>query len=140
VEYGVLRFAAGPPEAPPAPVALPVPGEVRFGAWAVRCEALPPNSLSAAGRAGLLDAAGLAAGLTVRAWRPGDRMAPLGLGGSRSLADLFADRRVPRERRQSLPVVETAGEIAWVPGVATGERFRVTAATRDAVRLTARAA
>jgi tRNA(Ile)-lysidine synthase len=140
VEYGVLRFAAGPPEAPPAAVALPVPGEVRFGAWAVRCEELAPEHLAAADRAGLLDVAGLAGGLTVRAWRPGDRMAPLGLGGSRSLADLFTDRRVPRERRRSLPVVETGGEIAWVPGVATGERFRVTDSTRGAVRLTARTA
>jgi tRNA(Ile)-lysidine synthase len=47
---------------------------------------------------------------------------------------------VPRERRRSLPVVETGGEIAWVPGVATGERFRVTDSTRGAVRLTARTA
>jgi hypothetical protein len=37
-------------------------------------------------------------------------------------------------------VVEAAGEIAWVPGVAMGDRFRVTAATRRAVRLTARTA
>jgi tRNA(Ile)-lysidine synthase len=33
-------------------------------------------------------------------------------------------------------VVLCEGEIAWVPGVATGERFRVTAATRERVRLT----
>ena len=37
--------------------------------------------------------------LEVRAWRAGDRMRPLGLGGSRSLQDLFTDRKVPRARR-----------------------------------------
>jgi tRNA(Ile)-lysidine synthase len=136
VEYGVLRFDSGPggPAGGEA-VALAVPGAVRFGEWEVRCE-----EAEAEPRAGVLDAAALAAPLTVRAWRPGDRMAPLGLGGSRRLADLFADRRVPRERRGELPLVESGGEIAWVPGVAVGERFRVTAATRSAVRLSARAA
>jgi tRNA(Ile)-lysidine synthase len=108
---------------------------VRFGGWDVRCE-----PVAAEPSAGVLDAAFLTEGLIVRAWRAGDRMTPLGLAGTRTLSDLFADRRIPRERRRSLPVVEAAGEIAWVPDVAIGDRFRVTAATRRAVRLTARTA
>jgi tRNA(Ile)-lysidine synthase len=132
VEQGRLRFAFGPPAEAPAAVALPVPGHVRFGEWEVRCEAAAPQAA-----AGVVDAAALGGAATVRAWRPGDRMAPLGLGGTRALQDLFTDRRVPRERRRSLPMVVAGGEIAWVPGVATGERFRITAATRAAVRLTA---
>ena len=63
-------------------------------------------------------------------------MRPLGLGGSRTLQDLFTDRKVPRGRRDQVPVVVSGGEIAWVPGVATGERFRVTETTRRRVRLT----
>jgi tRNA(Ile)-lysidine synthase len=134
VEQGVLRFAAGPASAAPGPLSLPVPGRVRFGGWEVRCE-----PATAEPGPGVLDAAALGGHPTVRAWRPGDRMAPLGLGGSRTLQDLFTDRHVPRERRRTLPLVEAGGDIAWVPGVATGERFRVTATTRDAVRLTATA-
>ena len=84
----------------------------------------------------MLDAATCAdPGLSVRAWRDGDRMRPLGLGGSRSLQDLFTDRKVPRGRRGALPVVLSDGEIAWVPGVATGERFRVDPATGQRARL-----
>jgi tRNA(Ile)-lysidine synthase len=63
-------------------------------------------------------------------------MRPAGLGGSRTLQDLFTDRKVPRERRAHVPVVVAGGEIAWVPGIATGERFRATPATRRRVRLT----
>ena len=73
---------------------------------------------------GTLDAAALASDLEVRAWRAGDRMRPLGLDGTKSLQDLFTDRKVPRAQRHRLPVVVSGGEIAWVPGVATGERFR----------------
>jgi len=133
-EYGLLRAErAGEEPAAPEPVALPVPGAVAFGAWEVRCE-----ESAVAAEEGVLDRAALGGGLLVRAWRPGDRMAPVGLGGTKSLQDLFAARRVPRARRGALPVVVGGdGEIAWVPGVATSARHGVTAATRAAVRLSA---
>ncbi len=40
-----------------------------------------------------------------------------------------------RARRARVPVVLSGGEIAWVPGVATGERFRVREGTRRRARL-----
>ncbi len=115
------------------PVVLAVPGEARFGAWTVTARAA-----AAEPRDGVLAAAGP---LTVRAWRPGDRMAPLGMGGhTKSLQDLFVDRRIPRADRAALPVVECDGEVAWIPGVATSERFRVEPGTAAAVALDARRA
>ena len=64
-------------------------------------------------------------------------MNPLGLQGSKSLQDLFTARRVPRRQRAGVAVVESGGEIVWVAGVATSERFKVTDATDEAVRLSA---
>ena len=114
----------------PGAVALLVPGEARFGAWTVCARSAPAEP-----RDGVLATAGP---FTVRAWRAGDRMAPLGMGGhTKSLQDLFVDRHVPRAERATLPVVECAGEVAWIPGVATSERFRVDASTAAAVALTA---
>ena len=99
----------------------------------MRCELAEP-----AREPGVLDRAALGTELLVRSWRPGDRIAPLGLGGTKSLQDLFTARRVPRLERGAVPVVESGGEIAWVAGVATSERFKMTAATREAVRLSCR--
>jgi len=45
---------------------------------------------------------------------------------------------VPRMQRAGVPVVESGGEIVWVAGLATSERFKVTPATRSAVRLSLR--
>jgi tRNA(Ile)-lysidine synthase len=130
-EYGVLRVESLDEAAsPPGSVVLPIPGSVSFGLVEVRCELAEP----AAGP-GVLDRAALGSELVVRSWRAGDRMAPIGLGGTKSLQDLFTSRRVPRLERGTVPVVESAGEIAWVAGVATSERFKVTAATREAIRL-----
>ena len=77
----------------------------------------------------VLDADRLAHTLTVRAWRDGDRMQPLGLGGTKSLQDLFGDRKVPRSLRRSLPVVESDGEIAWVAGVAVSDALQASGRT-----------
>ena len=121
VEYGRLRFDHGPPAAsgPGAPA--------RAGVRRVRRR---PRRGASSLADGALDAAALASELEVRAWRPGDRVR------TRTLQDLFTDRKIPRERRGQLPVVVSAGEIAWVPGVATGERFAAGPATRRRVRLT----
>jgi tRNA(Ile)-lysidine synthase len=147
VEYGVLRMDALPASSrdaarssPPAPVRLAVPGEVRFGDWRVRSQCLAPelaHEVLRGQRAGALDADAVGTELTVRAWRAGDRMRPAGLGGSRSLADLFTDRRIPRAARGGVPVVENDGVIAWVPGVAAAEEFRAHERTATAVCLTA---
>ena len=65
-------------------------------------------------------------------------MRPAGLGGTKSLQDLFADRKVPRALRRTLPVVEADGEIVWVAGVAVDERFAAPEDEPGAVGLTAR--
>jgi tRNA(Ile)-lysidine synthase len=129
-EYGTLRFTRTEDAEPPAPVELSVPGRARFGDWELEARLEGPGDVEVSGLAGIV---------IVRSWREGDRMRPVGLGGTKTLQDLFTDRKVPRALRRTLPVVESNGEIVWVAGVAVGERF----AAREggqAVALTARSA
>jgi tRNA(Ile)-lysidine synthase len=135
VEYGRLRFERNPPTSGGGPAPLAVPGRAAWAGGELTSERASDLPVDDDPLTATLDAAVLAPALDVRAWQPGDRMRPLGLGGSRSLQDLFTDRKVPRARRALTPVVLSGDEIAWVPGVATGERFRVTDATRVRVRL-----
>lgn len=71
---------------------------------------------------------------TARHRRPGDRLRPLGGPGERKLKDLLIDRRVAARERDRLPIVEIGGRIAWVPGVAIDERFRLAPGTEVAWR------
>jgi tRNA(Ile)-lysidine synthase len=129
-EYGTLRFTRAAAAEPPAPVALTVPGRARFGDWEIEARLEGPGDVAVTD---------LASAITVRAWRDGDRMRPVGLGGSKSLQDLFTDRKVPRALRRTLPVVESDGEIVWVAGVAVDERFASREGEPNAVALTAKA-
>lgn len=128
-EYGTLRFTrSGDPE-PPSPVELTVPGRARFGGWELEARLQGPGDVAVTN---------LGPAVTVRAWRDGDRMRPAGLGGSKSLQDLFTDRKVPRALRRTLPVVESGGAIVWVAGVAVDERFAAEEGATGAVALSAR--
>jgi tRNA(Ile)-lysidine synthase len=118
-------------------VTLAAPGECRFGRWLVRAELRAPPVEAGGPDHATLDAAPLGQEVLVRSWAEGDRMRPLGLGGSKSLQDLFTDARVPRSVRRTLPVVEAGGEIAWIAGVAVSEEFRLSDETEEAVVLTA---
>jgi tRNA(Ile)-lysidine synthase len=130
-EYGTLRFTRSGDAEPPAPVELTVPGRARFGDWELEARLGGPGDVSVTD---------LGSAVTIRAWRDGDRMRPAGLGGSKSLQDLFTDRKVPRALRHTLPVVEAAGTIVWVAGVAVDERFATAEDTPGAVALSARSA
>src|SRR5918996_1038621 len=85
----------------------------------------------------VLDPQALGGDLVVRAWREGDRMRPLGLGGSKSLQDLFTDRKVPRSLRHALPVVTSDGRIVWIAGVAVSEEFAAKPGASEAAVLRA---
>jgi len=74
--------------------------------------------------------------LTWRGRADGDRYQPMGSPGSAKLSDLLINRKIPAERREALPVVLSAGSIAWVPGVPPAASARLDGPTRGALRLT----
>ena len=66
--------------------------------------------------------------LSLRPWRPGDRIAPTGMGGrSRKLQDVFVTAKVAPALRSVLPVLADAatGEILWIPGYRIAESAAV---------------
>jgi tRNA(Ile)-lysidine synthetase-like protein len=66
--------------------------------------------------------------------RPGLRMRPLGGRGTRKLQDILVDARVPRDTRDTLPLVFAGERLAWVPGIAV-ESELVAASGEDAIHV-----
>ncbi|MFQ5839869.1 MAG: tRNA lysidine(34) synthetase TilS [Candidatus Methylomirabilales bacterium] len=118
-----------PGEAVP-PTEVPVPGTIEIRALRVRVQTVVvPGGLRAApilelGRA-LLPWGRLCPPLVLRSWRPGDRLSPLGLGGSKKLQDLFVDAGVPRGKRSRVPILCDQRGILWVVGHRLDERGRL---------------
>jgi tRNA(Ile)-lysidine synthase len=58
--------------------------------------------------------------------REGDRFQPLGMSRDKKLKDFLIDRKIPAERRDSIPLLLWNDQIVWVAGVEVSERFKVT--------------
>jgi tRNA(Ile)-lysidine synthase len=131
----VLRRGRGPGENAPNPFAflLSIPGEVASAShgWSIAAEVEAADQsgirrYSARGPKVAVAAGAVRLPLGIRNRRPGDRFQPIGAPGARKLQDFLVDRKVPRQDRDSLPLVVDAGDrIVWVVGQAVGEAFRV---------------
>jgi tRNA(Ile)-lysidine synthase len=75
--------------------------------------------------------------LAARSFQPGDRVKPLGLGGSRKVHDLFVDRKVPVAQRYSWPLVVSGTEVLWIPGLIRSRFALVTPLSKKLLHLSA---
>ena len=80
--------------------------------------------------------ASIVGGLTVRARRPGDRLRPIGLGGSRKVQDILTDHKTPAAQRDGVPIVADQAGVLWVVGHALDERARLDPPCGAVLRLT----
>jgi tRNA(Ile)-lysidine synthase len=71
---------------------LALEGSVRWGPWTIESRL---------------------AGLKVRSWRPGDRLA----GRRKKVQDVFVDAKIPRSEREAWPLVVRGREVVAVPGL-----------------------
>ncbi|HPF34404.1 MAG TPA: tRNA lysidine(34) synthetase TilS [Candidatus Krumholzibacteria bacterium] len=83
-----------------------------------------------------LPAAALRGRARLRPWRPGDRLRPIGLDGTKKVSDLLREARVPRDRRGDVLLVEDDDGPLWLVGLARDERTRWLPHTDEAVTLT----
>lgn len=136
-EYGrmiVLRSGEGPPAL--APCLLSIPGNLDLaGGGRVIAEETDSSDTTGTPDSVVVDA-GSVGSFVVDRPRDGDRMRPLGLGGTKKLQDLLVDAKVPQRLRRATPVVRDGESVVWVAGVRMAEEYRVTGATKRAVRLT----
>ncbi len=73
--------------------------------------------------------------LAIRAWRAGDRIAPVGMAGSVKLQDLFVDQKVPQVERANIPVVVCGARVVWVPGYRVARTWAVSGENSRSVRV-----
>ncbi len=82
----------------------------------------------------VFDAAKLHFPLQIRSRRPGDYFYPSGFGKRKKLQDYFVDEKVPRDMRDSVPLLISDKEIVWVIGYRSDERFNVDKNTVKALK------
>jgi len=73
--------------------------------------------------------------MKLRRWRLGDRIKPLGFEHSKKLSDLFVDLKVPRIRKDRVPILVCNDEIIWVCGLKLSDLFKISSETTSILKL-----
>lgn len=75
--------------------------------------------------------------LTIRSLQPGDTFCPFGMKGHKLVSDFLTDRKMNiLEKRRQLVVTDAKGEIIWLVGLRTDNRYKVEKKTRSVLRIT----
>lgn len=137
--YGAVRIAAAPPSPQTDAWELEVPGPGRYplpgGGTLFVSFSLPPATWTdQPPTVAYLDPVRGAFPWRVRPFRPGDRLTPLGMAGTKKVKDLFIDEKVPLRDRRRLPLLFGATGLLWVCGVRLAEGARITSPHLPVIR------
>jgi len=88
----------------------------------------------------VFDAEKLTFPLIIRARADGDFFYPEGFGKRKKLQDYFVDEKIPRDERDSIPIITSGKDIIWVLGLRKDQRFLPDSKTNRFITLTIRPA
>lgn len=130
-EYGVCRFFAAEENSGRSPqsewpIALIGTTEISELGLCVHVSSdtvpLGPDRVS-------FDLERLAGPLAIRFRRPGDRIWPVGMEGSKKLQDILVDAKVPQRLRDRVPLLVAGDDVLWVLGHRIDRRYLATCET-----------
>ncbi|NIM20657.1 MAG: tRNA lysidine(34) synthetase TilS [Candidatus Latescibacteria bacterium] len=130
-----------PREPSPIDLTLPIPGQASAAGMIIKTEVheeskLTGNSFQSVGDSAYFALDLISPPVTIRRPRPGDRMQPFGMRGSKKLSDIFIDKKIPGRERSRALVVSDASGILWLIGVTTSERGRIEKNTEKILKIT----
>ncbi len=84
-----------------------------------------------------LDFDAIPAGLmpVLRHWRPGDRMEPFGMRGSKLVSDILSDAKVPLTAKRGLWILVSGDKVLWIPGLRASRHYAVTNLTSRVLKV-----
>lgn len=82
-----------------------------------------------------VDAQRLSFPLVIRPWQEGDWFIPLGMKGKKKISDFLVDKKVPLHLKKTTSVLCSGNDIVWVIGQRTDDRFKITEATQQVLRI-----
>ena len=124
-----------------ASIELRVPGSVTKGKWIVSSRFVEDGAKSIESPkdnsrlSERFDADAIGETPLLRTRKAGDTFQPLGLGSEKKLKDFMIDAHIPRRWRDSVPLVESRGRIAWVVGWRIADWAKISPRTRRVLEM-----
>lgn len=72
---------------------------------------------------------------TLRRWQIGDRIRPFGMNGSKLVSDVFSDKKISKECKNTTNILLYNDRIIWIPGIQNSAEYIVTPSTEIILKL-----
>jgi tRNA(Ile)-lysidine synthase len=110
--------------------------DVKMGPWQMTIEEPMMIHVEADPFVAWLDLDRITFPLTWRLWKDGDYFYPLGMEHKKKVSDFLIDRKLSLGDKSFVTVLESQGQIVWIPGYRIDNRYKITSGSRKALRLT----
>ncbi len=84
----------------------------------------------------IVDSSILTAPLVARIWKGGDKLIPFGMQGHKLVSDILNELKIPAHHKNKAVIIVSGEEIVWIPGYRIADKYKITGATKTALRLT----
>ncbi|MBD8388541.1 tRNA lysidine(34) synthetase TilS [Dysgonomonas sp. BGC7] len=74
--------------------------------------------------------------LTLRKWRQGDKFVPFGMKGKKKVSDYFSDSKFSLFDKEKTWLLCSGNDIVWIVGHRADDRFRISTATSNIIKIT----
>ncbi|MCX7903698.1 MAG: tRNA lysidine(34) synthetase TilS [Caloramator sp.] len=73
--------------------------------------------------------------LVVRNRKEGDFIYPKGLNGKKKIKDLFIDNKIPKDKRDEIPLIALGKEILWVYNIRDTKNYKIDENTKNVLKI-----
>ena len=73
--------------------------------------------------------------LTIRKWKNGDYMIPLGMKGKKKISDILTDKKISIVNKENIHVIISNKEIIWLIGYCVSEKYKVEQTQKNVLKI-----
>lgn len=119
-EYQMLKVEKSVKEERLGTSLLNIPGKVVFGEYEIEATIEVPNEKNKNCFYTNLNVDKV----LIRTRKDGDRLIPCGMKGEKKLKDIFINEKVPKDKRDKIPLIVHNDEILWIAGIRGNEKYK----------------
>ncbi|WP_072990184.1 tRNA lysidine(34) synthetase TilS [Clostridium cavendishii] len=73
--------------------------------------------------------------IIIRKRLDGDKIVPIGMTGTKKIKDIFINLKIPKDKRDEIPIVTFDNKIAWIVGIKVSDEFKINKDTKNLLKI-----